>query len=75
MPDDPLVPPSVGIFDGPVHKLCINAEWWAHISGEISRLLYRDAWAGTDTQIEDAVQSIYRLLNVGEPTDDCEGLP
>jgi hypothetical protein len=70
---DVLTPPSAGIADSPLYSLCINAEWWSHISGKIRELAYRDAWEGTDTEVEDAIQVIYKLLDVGVPTSDCEG--
>lgn len=67
----PLPPPAVDVCAGPVFTICVNAEWWGHLSGMISRLLYRDAWAGTEAQIDDAIQSIYKVLNVGRPTMGC----
>lgn len=67
MPDEPLIPPDVGIFDNPVIKLSINPEWWAHISGKIATLTYRDEWDGTDDQKDEATQQIYKLLNIPHP--------
>lgn len=75
----PLPPPDVDICAGPVHTICVNAAWWSHISGMIARLTYRDAWAGTDAEISDAIESITKILNVGRPTMGCgcgsSGLP
>lgn len=64
-------PPAVGIADSPVHTICINAEWWSHISGIITQLTYREAWEGTDDEISDAIEAIYEVLNVGLPATDC----
>lgn len=64
-------PPDVGVCDGPVFTVCVNTKWWAHCSGMIGRLLYRDAWVGTESEIDDAIQSIYTILDVGEPTMGC----
>lgn len=76
---NPLPPPDVDICAAPVFNVCVNAEWWAHISGMISRLTYTDAWVGTDDQIHDAIESIYKILDVGRPTMGCgcgnSGLP
>lgn len=67
----PLPPPTVDVCAAPVHNICVNAEWWSHISGMISRLAYRDAWSGTDDEISDAIESISKILNVGKPTMGC----
>ena len=76
---NPLPPPTQGVCDGPVFTICINEFWWAHVSGMIARLLYRDAWAGTDDEIDAAIASISKILNVGRPTMGCgcgdSGLP
>lgn len=67
------LPPSTGISESPVHTICINAAWWSHVSGVMTQLLSEGAWDGTESQKEAAVQAIYELLNVGEPTPECEG--
>lgn len=67
----PQAPPDVDICAGPVVNICLNVQWWAHVSGVIARLAYRDAWKGTDDQISDAVESIYKILDVGRPTMSC----
>lgn len=75
----PLPAPDVDICAPPVVNVCVNARWWAHISGMISRLTYDDAWTGTEDEIHAAVESIYKILNVGRPTMGCgcgdTGLP
>jgi hypothetical protein len=75
----PLPPPDVDICAAPVVNVCVNAQWWSHISGMIARLTYRDAWTGTDDEISDAIESIYKILDVGRPTMGCgcgaSGLP
>lgn len=67
------LPPDVGIFESPVHTICINAAWWSHISGAVTQLLQRDSWGGTESEVDAALQSIYELLSVGLPTTECEG--
>jgi len=73
MPTEPLIPPTVGIDDAPLHTICINAEWWSHVSGQIARLLSRDNWQGTEAEIDSAIQSIYEILDVGLPSSECVG--
>lgn len=64
----PLPPPEVGIFDTPLVCVRINTEWMSHISGMIERLIYRDAWLGSDHDIDRAVgeiQQFFAALGVG----------
>lgn len=68
---NPLPPPIQGVCDGLVYTVCVNEFWWSHLSGQIARLLYRDAWEGTDDEIDDAIQSISKILDVGRPTMSC----
>jgi hypothetical protein len=75
----PQPPPDVDVCSGPVYTICVNDQWWAHISGQIMRLLRRDAWEGDDDQVSDAIQAIHKILDVGRPTMGCgcgsNGLP
>lgn len=59
---DPLPIPEAGIFDAPQVKICINAKWAGHIDGLLDRLLYEDAWVGSDEEISGAFQQIRQLL-------------
>lgn len=72
MPTDPLIPPTTEIDENPVHRICINAEWWSHVSGQISRLMHTEMWDGTDAEVYAAIQTILKFLDVGQPVDDCE---
>lgn len=54
----PMHPPIENPFFGNKLKLCINAAWWSHLTGLFDRLRYRDAWAGTDEEIENAIRTI-----------------
>lgn len=75
----PQPPPTQDICDGPVYTICVNAFWWSHISGMIERLLYRDAWTGTEDEVHRAIEQVSKILNVGRPTMGCgcgeSGLP
>lgn len=68
---NPLPPPTQDVCAAPVYNICVNEFWWSHISGQIARLLYRDAWDGTDDEIERAIDSISKILDVGRPTMGC----
>lgn len=82
-PEDPRFtpqpPPPVDICAGPVYTVCVNVHWWSHISGQIMRLLRRDAWLGDDDTVSDAIQAIHKILDVGSATMGCgcgdTGLP
>lgn len=58
----PAPVPSAGVFDSPLVAIVLNQEWVAHIDGLLSRLLYEDAWRGTDTEIEFAIAQTNTLL-------------
>lgn len=59
---DPAPVPSAGVFDSPYVVLCLNSEWAGHIDGLLDRLLYPDAWRGTDAEIESAITQVNQLL-------------
>lgn len=63
--------PSAGIFDSPTVVLCVNVEWVSHLDGLLERLLWADAWIGTDEEIEDAIQEVHKLLVALLPVSDC----
>jgi len=58
----PLPAPVHDVFDEPSIMLCINAEWASHLDGLLERLLYFDAWDGTDEERERAIGQVWRLL-------------
>lgn len=62
----PLPAPTPDICDAPTVTICVNAEWWSHLDGMISRLLYRDAWQGSNDEIDRAIESIQEILAVGK---------
>lgn len=66
--------PGVGIFDSPTVRLCLNTEWVSHIEGLLGRLLYADAWQGTDAQIEFATGQIASLLAKLSTIEDCNAV-
>lgn len=70
----PMPAPAVGVFDTPLVKVCINSEWASHLDGLLDRLLYRDAWTGTDAEIDDAIDQVRAFVGtLGQPTVDvCE---
>lgn len=71
----PLPAPAPDICDAPTVTICVNSEWWSHLDGMISRLLYRDAWQGTNDEIDRAIESIQQVLAVGkaDPMGCCCG--
>ena len=71
----PLPAPAPDICDAPTVTICVNSEWWSHLEGMISRLLYRDAWQGTEDDIDRAIESIQEVLAVGkaDPMGCCCG--
>jgi len=58
----PHIIPAKGIFEEPVVNLCINSTWVGHLSGMIERLIYLDAWEGTDDEKYAAINQVYKLL-------------
>lgn len=72
--DTRLIPapvPDTDLCDCPHVVLCLNSEWASHLDGLLERLLYRDAWAGTDEDKDRAVQTIERLLSMFKVNDMC----
>lgn len=66
---NPLPAPTQGVHDSPFMRLDINEFWWAHVSGQICRLLERDAWSGTDDEIDAAIANVAKILNFGTTHD------
>lgn len=62
----PMPVPAPDLCDAPTVTICVNSSWWSHLEGQISRLLFRDAWAGTDEEIERAILQIEEVLTVGK---------
>jgi Collagen triple helix repeat (20 copies) len=72
----PLVPPAALWNQAPYRRLCVNAQWASHLDGQIARLLYRDAWKGTDEAIDQAIlQTTYILAALAKPAAACEDTP
>ena len=57
----PLPPPAVSPFVGEQYALCMNGAWWAHVLGLLQRLRYRDAWLGSDEEIDTALVNVERI--------------
>lgn len=64
--------PTQDVFDSPVYRVCVNEFWWSCVNGAIANLLYRSAWEGTDDEIDRAISSISKILNVRATHSDCE---
>lgn len=62
--------PSAGVFDAPGIQLCLNTVWASFLDGLLGQLLDRCLWAGTETQVDAALQEVQKLLvklaDVGE---------
>jgi len=54
-------PPTVGAFEQPLVGCCINEEWMAHILGGTATLEWPDAWKGTPTEIQFALEQIVEI--------------
>lgn len=58
----PIAPPTAGIFDEPTIGVCINVQWAAHLDGVLERLLWPDAWAGSEGLKIWAVGEVTKLI-------------
>lgn len=66
----PIPAPEAGIFDAPNVVICLNVHWVGHLDGVLERLLYPDAWQGTDEQKQAAIQEVGKLVaKLGEIRD------
>ncbi len=54
--------PDVGIFDEPRVYTCINARWLSHLTGMMERLLYLDAWKGTEAEKYSAIDKVTKII-------------
>lgn len=68
----PAPVPETGVFDAPTVRVCVNSAWASHVDGMLERLLYRDAWTGSDAEIERAVGEIRKLLATLGQIGDCD---
>jgi len=64
--------PEDDVCDAPFVRLCFNAKYASHVDGAIGRLLERDAWEGTDEEIDRAIQAVTEILSqLGENCMSC----
>jgi hypothetical protein len=63
--------PDAGIFDSPTVRICVNSKWVSHIDGLLGRLLEPDAWIGTETEVEGAIQEVLKLHAVLDYIASC----
>ncbi len=68
----PFPVPASDVFDSPTVCVQVNGAWASHVDGVLERLLYRDAWAGTDSEIERAIGEVRRLLAALGESAPCE---
>jgi len=68
----PFPVPASDIFDSPTVCVQVNGAWASHVDGVLERLLYRDAWAGTDQDVERAIGEVRRLLAALGESTPCE---
>jgi len=54
--------PTPGVFDEPTVKTCINEKWLSHLTGMMERMLYEDAWSGTEQEVYDAIESVRKII-------------
>jgi len=55
--------PTEGIFDSPGVNVFVNAKWASHITGMIERLIYLDAWEGTEAEKYAAIDKIVKIIS------------
>jgi Collagen triple helix repeat (20 copies) len=68
----PLRPPTSGIFDGPTICIRINTQWAGHLDGVWERLLWRDAWMGSEAEIDTAIEQAQAFSAALQIIGDCE---
>ena len=71
---DPAPVPAAGVFDSPTVWVCINTHWASHLDGLLERLLYPDAWSGTELEIDSAIQQVGELLIKLAEIQECNGV-
>jgi hypothetical protein len=59
----PTAIPQTTLNEMPTRCIEINAEWASHVIGALEVLAQPDTWAGTDAEIEAAIQIILELQN------------
>lgn len=67
----PMPVPGVGVFDTPTVVLCINSKWAGYLDGLLGQLATPEAWTGTDSEIEQAVQDVGKLMIALAEIGDC----
>lgn len=67
--------PSAGVFDAPGIRLCLNTQWASHLDGLLGQLLNRCLWAGSETDVDAALQEVNKLLVKLAEVGDCESEP
>jgi len=69
---DPGPVPSSDIHAGPFRRVCINVDWAKHVAGAIDRLSDRDAWSGTESEIDRAIAAVDEIfLQLGAVLEAC----
>lgn len=63
--------PVPDIFDDPLVCVRFNKAWRGHVYGALERLLWPDAWQGSDAERDDAMQQIWELI-VAIGKGNCE---
>lgn len=59
---EPLPVPAAGVHDGDVLLIRVNPAWWSHALGALDILTRREAWDGTEAEIDHAVQQVEKLM-------------
>lgn len=68
----PVPVPDTGIFDTPTVRICVNSKWVSHIDGVLGRLLEPDAWIGTESEVEAAIQQVLELQALLDEMGNCD---
>ena len=58
----PVPIPQADHDDPPLYCLSGNAEWLTRLIGALHVLEQRDAWSGTESEVDSAIQNVKELL-------------
>ncbi|MFA5706792.1 MAG: hypothetical protein WDA41_10595 [Candidatus Neomarinimicrobiota bacterium] len=68
----PIPIPQADHDDPPLYCLSGNAEWLTRLIGALHVLEQRDAWSGTESEVDSAIQNVKELLARIQPCAEVE---
>jgi hypothetical protein len=60
--ETPLSAHNAALPEDVMTTITLNHEWREIVGGQLSRLLHRQYWTGTESDIDDALQKLHQLL-------------